>query len=103
MFYTTKRTRDASALRWWPERGPASFCSGVGFRGEVEFLGFSHPLLVSVLFTAPSLLEMKFFQKLLPLVSVLLGGFLNQFSNATCFTSEYDMTLQTSTSSLATR
>ena len=27
-------------------------------------MGFSHPLLVSVLFTAPSLLEMKFFHKL---------------------------------------
>ena len=29
--YTTKRTRDASALHWRPEKGPPSFCSGVGF------------------------------------------------------------------------
>ena len=40
---------DASALRWRPERGPASFRSGVGF------LKLSHPGLVSVLFSAPSL------------------------------------------------
>ena len=29
--WVTKWTRDASALRWRPERGPASFRSGVGF------------------------------------------------------------------------
>ena len=49
-------------MRWRPERGLASFHSGVGF------LRLSHPGLVSVLFSAPSLLEMKFFQKLFPLV-----------------------------------
>ena len=43
--------------------GTTSFCSGVGL------LRFSNPRLVSVIFTAPSLLEMKFFQKLLPLVT----------------------------------
>ena len=59
--YTTKRTRDASALLWRPEMGPASFRSGIGF------LRFSHPCLVSVLLTAPSLLEMKFSQKLFSL------------------------------------
>ena len=37
--HTTKRTRDASALRWRPERGPASFRSGVGF------LRLSNPVL----------------------------------------------------------
>ena len=36
---TTKRTRDASALRRRPERGPASFRSGVGF------LRLSNPVL----------------------------------------------------------
>ena len=81
--YTTKQTRDASALRWRPERGTASFRSGVGF------LRLSHPHLVSVLFPAPLILEMKFFQKLFPLVYVLFGGFLNRFSP------EHDITLQT--------
>ena len=37
--HTTKRTRDASALRWRPERGLASFRSGVGF------LRLSNPVL----------------------------------------------------------
>ena len=37
--HTTKRTRDASALRWRPERGPASFRSVVGF------LRLSNPVL----------------------------------------------------------
>ena len=82
----------------------ASF-SGVGFHGGIGFLRFSHPRLVSVLFPAPSLLEMKFFfRNFSPLVSALFGGFLNQFSNTTRFTSEYDdITLQTNVSSLATR
>ena len=65
--HTTKRTRDASAWRWRPERGPTSFRSRVGL------LRLSHPGLVSVLFSAPSLLEIKFFQKLFPLVSVFWG------------------------------
>ena len=58
--HTTKRTRDVRALRWRPERGPASFRSGVGF------LRLSNPSLVSVLFSAPSLLEMKFFSETFP-------------------------------------
>ena len=58
--WVTKWTRDASALRWRPERGPASFRSGVGF------LRLSHPGLVSVLFSAPSLLQMKFFSETFP-------------------------------------
>ena len=32
----------------------------------VGFLRLSHPCLVFILFSAPSLLEMKFFQKLFP-------------------------------------
>ena len=40
------------------------------FHSEIGFLRLSHPRLVSVLFPAPSLLEMKFFQKLFPLVSL---------------------------------
>ena len=56
-------------MRWRPERGPASFRSGVGF------LRLSHPGLVCVLFSAPSLLEMKFFQKLFP-PSVLCFAYL---------------------------
>ena len=58
--YTTKRTRDASALRWRPERGRHRSVVGVGF------LRLSHPRLVFILFSAPSLLQMKFFQKLFP-------------------------------------
>ena len=72
-------------------------------------LKISHLCFVSVLFSAPSLLEMKFFLKLFPLVSVLFGGGvskptskqkLNMFiaSNEIVFathTSEYDFTLQT--------
>ena len=37
--HTTKRTRDASALRWEAREGPASFRSGVGF------LMISNPVL----------------------------------------------------------
>ena len=55
-------TRDASALRWRPERGTALFRRGIGF------LRLSHPRLVCILFSAPSILEMKFIQKLFPLV-----------------------------------
>ena len=58
--YTTKQTRDASALRWRPEKGTALFRSGVGF------LRLSHPYFVSALFSAPSLLEMKFFRNFSP-------------------------------------
>ena len=50
----------ASAWCWRSERGPALFHSGVGL------LRLSHPCLVCVLFSAPSLLEMKFFRKLSP-------------------------------------
>ena len=80
--YTTMRTRDANALRWRPERGTASFRSGVGF------LRLSHPRLVCILFSAPSLLEMKFFfRNFFTLVYVLWGG----VSKPTV-TSEYDIT-----------
>ena len=78
--YTTKRTRDVqvSALRWRPERGPASLRSRVGF------LRLSHPNLLSVPFSGPSLFKMNFLQKPFPLVSVPLGvgggGVLNQLS-----------------------
>ena len=43
----------------------------------VGFLRLSQPRLVFILFTAPSILEMKLFQKLFPLVSVLFGGVCN--------------------------
>ena len=59
------------------------------------FLSFSHPCFVSVLIIGPSLLEMEFFSKTFTLVSVLLGGFLNQACNTTRFTSDYEITLQT--------
>ena len=55
--YTTKRTRDGSALPWRPERGLTSFCSVLGF---LRFLIFA--LFLYYLFSAPSLLdEMKLF------------------------------------------
>ena len=44
--HTTKRTRDASAMRWRPERGPASFHSGVGI------LRLSHPACVCTFFSS---------------------------------------------------
>ena len=75
---------------------PASFRSGVGF------LRLSYPRLVCVLFSGPSLLELNFFQKLFPHSFCSFGGVLNHFSNTTRFTSEYDITLQTNASSLAT-
>ena len=45
-----------------------------GYIVGVWFLRLSHPCLVSILFSAPSLLKMKFFSETSPLVSVLLGG-----------------------------
>ena len=39
----------------------------------VGFLRLSHPPLVFILFSAPSLLQMKFFQKLFPLVNKLMA------------------------------
>ena len=54
------------------QRGMQVHCVG-GQRGGqyrsvlgVGFLRLSHPRLVSILFSAPSLLQMKFFQKLFP-------------------------------------
>ena len=40
----------------------------------VGFLRLSHPHLVSIIFSAPSLLQMKFFQKLFPLCFCSFGG-----------------------------
>ena len=67
---TSKDThRDASALHWRLERGTVSFRSGAGFSK------LSHPRVMYILFSASSLHEMKFVQKLLSLVYVLfLGG-----------------------------
>ena len=82
--------------------GPHRSAVGVGL------LRLSYPRLVCVLFSGPSLLEMKFFQKLFPPSFCSFwggggGGVLNQFSNTTRFTSKHDITLQTNASSLATR
>ena len=71
--YRTKWTRDASALRWRPERRPPLF------RSRVMFLSFSHPYLVSVLFTGPSLLKMKFCTKFSPQFLFFFGGFIANF------------------------
>ena len=46
---------------------------------------------------------MKFFSEVFPLVFVLFGEFLNQYSNTTRFTSKYNITLQTNASLPATR
>ena len=75
--YTTKRTRDASALRWRPEKGTASFCSGVGF------LRFSHPRLVCILFQLHPYSKWRFFRNFFPRFCFFWGGggeFRNQFS-----------------------
>ena len=70
--FVTKRTTVGMQVHcgWRPERGPASFRSGVG----LGFLRLSNPGLVCVLFSAPSLLEMKLFQKLFPHSFCFLGG-----------------------------
>ena len=52
--------KDASALRWRPERRPPSFSN---WHSAHEF---SHPCHVSVLFTGPFLLEMKFYKDYSP-------------------------------------
>ena len=65
--HTTKRTRDASALRWRPERGPASFRSGVGF--------LTWSCLCTFFSSIPTQNEV-FFQKLFPpSFCSFLGGF----------------------------
>ena len=61
--------------------------------GRVLEVFSSH--LISVLFSAPSLLEMKFFRNYFPNFLLFFGGVLNRLSNTTRFTSEYDITLQT--------
>ena len=59
----------------------------------VGFLRLSHPRLVSILFSAPSLLQMKFFQKLFTPSLCSFWGI-----SKPIFTSEYDITLQTNAS-----
>ena len=51
---TTLQQNNGGALNWRTERSPRLF------RFSVVFLSFSHPCLVSVLFSGPSLLEVKF-------------------------------------------
>ena len=66
--HTTKRTRDAGALRWRPERGPALFRSGVGF------LMLSNPVLLVYFFQLHPYSKWSFFRNFSPLVSVLFWG-----------------------------
>ena len=77
--WVTKWTRDASALRWRPERGPASFRSGVGF------LRLSNPVLFVHFFQLHPYSKWSFFRNFSPLVSVLFWGFLNQLSKYNSF------------------
>ena len=66
--YTTKRTRDASALRWRPERRLTLF------RSRVVFLSFSSlPCFCTFYSSIPTRNEV-FFRHFFPLVSVLFGG-----------------------------
>ena len=60
--HTTKRTRDASVLCWRPERGPASFRSGVGF------LTLSNPVLFVYFFQLHPYSKRSFFRNFFPLV-----------------------------------
>ena len=62
--HATKRTRDASALRWRPERGPASFRSGVGF------LRRSNPVLFVYFFQLHPYSKSSFFRNFFTLVKV---------------------------------
>ena len=62
--HTTKWTRDASALRWRPERGPASFRSGVGF------LRLSNPVLFLYFFQLHPYSKWSFFRNFFPLVYI---------------------------------
>ena len=64
--HTTKRTRNASALRWRPERGPASFRSGVGF------LRLSNPVLFVYFFQLHPYSKWSFFRNSFPLVIILV-------------------------------
>ena len=59
----TKWTRDASALRWRPERGPASFRSGVGF------LRLSNPVLFVYFFQLHPYSKSRFFRNFFSLVT----------------------------------
>ena len=63
--HTTKWTRDASALCWRPERGPASFRSGVGF------LRLSNPVLFLYFFQLHPhpYSKWSFFRNFFPLVN----------------------------------
>ena len=60
--HTTKRTRDAGALRWRPERGLASFRSGVGF------LRLSNLVLFVYFFQLHPYSKWSFFRKFFPLM-----------------------------------
>ena len=60
--WVTKWTRDASALHWRPERGPASFRSGVGF------LRLSNPVLFVYFFQLHPYSKWSFFRNFFPLV-----------------------------------
>ena len=63
--WVTKWTRDASALRWRPERGPASFRSVVGF------LRLSNPVLFVYFFQLHPYSKWSFFRNFFPLVHTL--------------------------------
>ena len=61
---SNKWTRDASALRWRPERGPASFRSGVGF------LRLSNPVLSVYFSQLHPYSKWSFFRNFCPLVKL---------------------------------
>ena len=82
-------TRDASALHWRPEGGGSSPLP----HSRVVFLSFSHPCLVSATFYRSIPTWNKACGNF-SLYFLSFWGFLNIFSNKTCFTSEYDITLQ---------
>ena len=67
--YTTKRTRDASALRWRPQRGTVSFHSW----GRV-LEAFSSPPCFYTFFSSIPTRNEVFFRNFFPLVSVLFWG-----------------------------
>ena len=79
--YTTKRTKDASALRWRPERGPASFRSGVYRVLEA----FSSPPCFCTFFSSIPTRNKVFSETFSPPSFCSFGGFLNQLSKYNSF------------------
>ena len=65
MLQVTKQTRDGNALHWRPERGPALFCS------EVGFLRLLISALIVYIFQLHPSFKRSFFANIFPIVPVV--------------------------------